>query len=129
QRNVPAANRGREPCMTTVTERRRIPGGRRKKAPQSVVDSVLTDEQRRTVHMAASILLDYPKPDRRAHFEQVAAAVTAANLPAEIAEEFFTFLRAAAAMSQSEIEAHYTLIFDQKRKCCPYLTYYSTGDT
>lgn len=113
--------------MTIAVEKRRVPGGRRRKAPKQLANSVLTDEQRRTVHMAASILLDYPKPDRRAHFDDVASAV--ANLPTEIAEEFSTFLAAASAMSQNEIEAHYTLIFDQKRKCCPYLTYYSTGDT
>lgn len=113
--------------MTIVTEKRRIPGGRRKKSPKKLANSVLTDVQRRTVHMAASILLDYPKPERRADFAQVQAAV--ANLPTEIANEFTTFLNAASAMSQHEIEAHYTLIFDQKRKCCPYLTYYSTGDT
>ena len=77
--------------------------------------------------MAASILLDYPKPDRRAQFAQVAQAI--ASLPPEIAEEFDAFLSAASAMSQHELEAHFTEIFDQKRKCCPYLTYYSTGDT
>lgn len=113
--------------MTIVAEKRRVPGGRRKKSPKKLANSVLTDEQRRTVHMAASILLDYPKPDRRVHFEEVAGAV--AGLPAEIAGEFSAFFSAASAMDQSELEAHFTLIFDQKRKCCPYLTYYSTGDT
>lgn len=77
--------------------------------------------------MAASILLDYPNPERRAHFDRVAAAVS--SLPAEIASEFAAFLAAASGMSQKDLEAHFTSIFDQKRKCCPYLTYYSTGDT
>ncbi len=113
--------------MTTLTEQRRVPGGRRRTSPKKLADSVLNTEQRRTVHMAASILLDYPGPDRRAHFDQVAQAVSA--LPSEIADEFAAFLDAAAAMSQQELEAHFTMIFDQKRKCCPYLTYYSTGDT
>lgn len=112
--------------MTTVTERR-VPGGRRKKPPKSLAVSALTDDERRTVHMAASILLDYPKPDRRAQFDLVADAV--AGLPEEIAREFFAFLTTASAMSQQQLEAHFTEIFDQKRKCCPYLTYYSTGDT
>ena len=113
--------------MTTVTERRTVPGGRRRKSPKNLADSTLTDQQRRTVHMAASILLDYPDPDRRVHFDRVAEAV--ASLPSEIASEFDAFLIAASAMSQHQIEAHFTEIFDQKRKCCPYLTYYSTGDT
>lgn len=113
--------------MTIVAEKRRVPGGRRKKSPKKLADSVLTDEQRRTVHMAASILLDYPQPERRAHFSQVADAV--ANLPEEISREFAAFFDATSMMSQHEIESHFTAIFDQKRKCCPYLTYYSTGDT
>lgn len=113
--------------MTTVAEPRTTPGGRRKKPPKKLTTSTLTDAQRRTVHMAGSILLDYPKPERRAHFGHVAEAIT--NLPPEIAGEFETFLTTASEMSQQELEAHFTEIFDQKRKCCPYLTYYSTGDT
>ena len=113
--------------MTMVTERRTVPGGRRRKAPKELADSTLTDEQRRTVHMAASLLLDYPNPQRRAQFNRVADVVR--TLPPEIAEEFAAFLSAASELSQHELEAHFTEIFDQKRKCCPYLTYYSTGDT
>lgn len=113
--------------MTTVAERRRVPGGRRKKTPESLDTSALTDDERRTVHMAASILLDYPTPERRAHFDRVASVV--ASLPQEIAAEFDAFLSEATVMSQGELEAHFTSTFDQKRKCCPYLTYYSTGDT
>jgi len=113
--------------MTTVTEARRVPGGRRTKPPMKMATSALTDEQRRTIHMAASVLLDYPQPDRRAHFDQVAEAV--GKLPKEIAEEFQSFLSAVSGMSQQDLESHFTSIFDQKRKCCPYLSYYSTGDT
>ena len=77
--------------------------------------------------MAASLLLDYPNPQRRAQFNRVADVVR--TLPPEIAEEFAAFLSAASELSQHELESHFTEIFDQKRKCCPYLTYYSTGDT
>jgi nitrate reductase delta subunit len=96
-------------------------------AVETLPPSALGDEQRRTVHMAASILLDYPDVARRAQFDQVEAAVAA--LPAEIADEFSAFLAAASELSQGELEAHFTAIFDQKRKCCPYLSYYTTGDT
>jgi nitrate reductase delta subunit len=96
-------------------------------AVQTLPSSALSAEQRRIVHMAASILLDYPEPNRRDQFEQVAIAV--ASLPAEIADEFDAFLTAASGMSQGALEAHFTAIFDQKRKCCPYLSYYTTGDT
>ncbi|MEO8529122.1 MAG: nitrate reductase molybdenum cofactor assembly chaperone [Pseudolysinimonas sp.] len=96
-------------------------------ADQMLPSSALSTEQRRIVHMAASILLDYPEPNRRGQFEQVAVAV--ASLPSEIADEFAAFLTAASGMSQGALEAHFTTIFDQKRKCCPYLSYYTTGDT
>lgn len=88
---------------------------------------VLTDAQRRIVHMAASILLDYPDPDRRQ--QHTIIAETLAQLPAEIGADFYTFLDAVSGFDQQELETHFTSIFDLKRKCCPYLTYYSTGDT
>lgn len=87
----------------------------------------LTDSQRAVAHMAASVLLDYPEPQRRQHFAAVAAAVEA--LPTAVADDFRKFLEVASSLSQQELETHFTSIFDQKRKCCPYLSYYSTGDT
>jgi nitrate reductase delta subunit len=97
-------------------------------APVQVLPSSnLSEKQRQIVHMAASILLDYPAPDRREQFEQVEAAID--SLPTEIATEFRAFLDAVSEMSQGALEAHFTAIFDQKRKCCPYLSYYTTGDT
>lgn len=87
----------------------------------------MSEPHRRLAHMAASVLLDYPDVDRRAQFDRVAAAIP--SLPSELAGEFDAFLAAASALSQQELEAHFTAIFDQKRKCCPYLTYYTTGDT
>jgi nitrate reductase delta subunit len=89
--------------------------------------STLSENQRALAHMAASVLLDYPEPRRREHFGRVAAAIE--SLPVEVADEFRAFLDAASALSQQELETHFTSIFDQKRKCCPYLSYYATGDT
>ncbi|HRN28631.1 MAG TPA: nitrate reductase molybdenum cofactor assembly chaperone, partial [Terrimesophilobacter sp.] len=94
----------------------------------SVSHSVnLTASQRATAHMAASVLLDYPTEERRAQFELVAAH--AAELPEELAAEFGAFFDAVGNMDEGALQAHFTSIFDQKRKCCPYLTYYATGDT
>lgn len=98
-----------------------------KTAPAPLASSTLTDGQRQIIHMAASILLDYPDSMRRGQFDRVGASI--ASLPPEIAGEFEEFLDAASTLSQRDLEAHFTSIFDQKRKCCPYLTYYSTGDT
>ncbi len=112
----------------SLTKRARVMlAGRFRKPPTQLEDSALTDEQRAVVHMAASILLDYPTPERRAQFGLIASEV--AGLPEEIAGEFAAFLDTASGMTQQALESHFTSIFDQKRKCCPYLTYYSTGDT
>lgn len=97
------------------------------RASSARVPSPLTAKERRTVHMAASILLDYPEPQRRAQFEQVASAIR--SLPEELRDDFDAFLAAASGFDQQGLEAHFTSIFDQKRKCCPYLSYYETGDT
>ena len=82
---------------------------------------------KKTAHMAASLLLDYPLPERTAHYASIRAAV--AKLPAPVSTEFLTFLDAIDGYSQQQLEAHFTATFDLKRKCCPYLSYYSTGDT
>jgi len=78
-------------------------------------------------HMAASILLDYPNEERRRRFEVVAESVK--RLPHPLRSAFETFLAAAGAMSQQELEMHFIQTFDMKRKCCPYLSYYAAGDT
>jgi nitrate reductase delta subunit len=82
---------------------------------------------RATAHMAASILLDYPDTARRAQFAAVESSVS--SLPTPVRTAFAAFLAAVDGMSQQELEAHFTSIFDLKRKCCPYLSYYATGDT
>ncbi|MBC7441699.1 MAG: nitrate reductase molybdenum cofactor assembly chaperone [Ramlibacter sp.] len=87
----------------------------------------LSAEDGRMAHMAASILLDYPSEARRARFAAVAATVTL--LPDSLRHAFEGFLAAADAMSQQELEIHFTATFDLKRKCCPYLSYYAAGDT
>jgi len=95
--------------------------------PRSVPSIPLSREDGVVAHMAASILLDYPTEERRQRFEVVAASVTL--LPDPLRNAFEAFLDAANAMSQQDLEAHFTATFDLKRKCCPYLTYYAAGDT
>lgn len=95
--------------------------------PRSVASIPLSKEDGVVAHMAASILLDYPNRERRQRFEVVAASVTL--LPDPLRKAFEAFLDAANAMTQQDLEAHFTATFDLKRKCCPYLTYYAAGDT
>ncbi|TFD33033.1 nitrate reductase molybdenum cofactor assembly chaperone [Cryobacterium cryoconiti] len=87
----------------------------------------LSAEDGRLAHMAASILLDYPNEERRSRF--AAAAASVALLPDPLRHAFEAFLSAADAMTQQELEIHFTATFDLKRKCCPYLSYYAAGDT
>ncbi|TAM67031.1 MAG: nitrate reductase molybdenum cofactor assembly chaperone [Microbacteriaceae bacterium] len=96
-------------------------------APRETVALPLTPAQRATTHMAASILLDYPHEQNRSRFVAVAEAVD--TLPAPLRKAFRRFFEATDGMGQRELEAHFTSIFDQKRKCSPYLTYYTAGDT
>lgn len=95
--------------------------------PRKVVAIPLSQEDGAVAHMAASILLDYPTEERRQRFAVVAESVTL--LPDPLRHAFEAFLAAANAMSQQELEVHFTATFDLKRKCCPYLTYYAAGDT
>jgi nitrate reductase delta subunit len=100
---------------------------RAKVEPHETTALHLSRSERAATHMAASILLDYPNQQHRARFAAVARVVE--SLPEPIHDAFGRFLAAADAMSQRDLEAHFTSIFDQKRKCSPYLTYYTTGDT
>ncbi len=97
-------------------------------AASAFLDPVTLDPGERAVaHMAASLLLDYPSAERRARFATVRVAVW--ELPEPVRTDLLAFLDAAAGMGQQELEAHFTSIFDLKRKCCPYLSYYAAGDT
>lgn len=94
----------------------------------------MTDGERATAHMAASVLLDYPTPERLAVYDTVAAAV--AGLPAAVRERFERFLQRADHMDHNSeyprgeaLAAHYVATFDMKRRCCLYLSYFGAGDT
>lgn len=113
--------------MSLARKARTMLGGRFKTPPEQLDGVTLSNDQRRIVHMAGSVLLDYPTPERRAQYALIAAEL--GRLPTEIAAEFQAFLNAISDMPQGELESHFTGMFDQKRKCCPYLTYYSSGDT
>jgi len=98
------------------------------KLPTRTVTALpLSSDDGRIAHMAASILLDYPTAERRGRFAAVAASV--ALLPDPLRHAFEAFLSASDAMTQQELEIHFTATFDLKRKCCPYLSYYAAGDT
>ena len=88
----------------------------------------LTPSQRATVHMAASLLLDYPAEGT---LETRLNAVEAelATLPAEAAVLLEEFIAQARRRGERAMAEHYVEVFDRRRRCCLYLTYYTVGDT
>ncbi|MFB8188243.1 nitrate reductase molybdenum cofactor assembly chaperone [Microbacterium sp. NPDC055988] len=95
--------------------------------PDTLAPAALTAGQRRTVHMLASLLLEYPDaawfdriPVLRAHI---------AALPRAVADPMTRFLDGAERDGASGLQREYVTTFDLKRKCSLYLSYYATGDT
>mgnify|MGYP000865568060 FL=1 len=97
-------------------------------APERVA---LTAPQRATVHMAASLLLDYPAEDAlQARLEAVEAALTGPDAPpAAVAAPVEEFVATARSWGARVLAEHYVETFDRRRRCCLYLTYYAVGDT
>ncbi|MEV8220185.1 nitrate reductase molybdenum cofactor assembly chaperone [Microbacterium sp. NPDC077391] len=110
--------------MSTVLPPRVTP---RRRLPDALAPASLTGPQRQTVHMLASLLLDYPDAQWFARLD-VFEAHTAA-LPTVIAEPLQQFLQQARDAGASEWQQRYVNTFDLKRKCSLYLSYYATGDT
>lgn len=110
--------------MSTVLPPRVTP---RRKLPDALTPASLTARQRRTVHMLASLLLDYPDAqwqERLPLFAQNAAA-----LPRAVAEPLERFIARAREIGASDLQKLYVTTFDLKRKCSLYLSYFATGDT
>ncbi|TNC16888.1 nitrate reductase molybdenum cofactor assembly chaperone [Georgenia sp. 311] len=87
----------------------------------------LRPAQRTVAHMAASVLLDYPTPQRLASHGTVRVAT--ATLPGPVRERLWGFLDTAAELGEDALARHYVETFDLKRKCSMYLSYFLTGDT
>lgn len=80
------------------------------------------------VFKLASVLLQYPTAELLDGLDELDAfAATTAPKPAR--EEFGTFLAWLRATPPTEVAQHYVEIFDLRRRCALYLTYYRYGDT
>jgi nitrate reductase molybdenum cofactor assembly chaperone NarJ/NarW len=80
------------------------------------------------VLQAASVCLQYPADDVLAALPVVRRAV--GELPPGVARERLTaFLDAAAATPPSTHARHYVDVFDTRKRCCLYLTWWSDGET
>lgn len=85
-------------------------------------------QDQRVVLQAASVCLQYPDDAQWATLDTVRAAVRA--LPGGRPRERLTwFLDAAAADTPGHAAEHYVSVFDTRRRCCMYLTWWTDGET
>src|SRR6266568_2598484 len=74
-----------------------------------------------------SMLLAYPDEDLRARI--VLARQVAATLPEAVGSPLIRHLEHLADTPLGALAADYVATFDNRRRCCLYLTYYAHGDT
>jgi nitrate reductase delta subunit len=79
------------------------------------------------VMRTGSLALGYPDAEWRQHLPLLHATADAVDGPAQAGLR--AFLAAVGARSPGEFQQAYVETFDLRRRCCPYLTYYSCGDT
>ncbi len=76
---------------------------------------------------AASLLLCYPDPQVLAATAAIEAAL--AGLPSGLADPLKLLAVHRARTGATELACEYVELFDLRRRCCLYLTYYTAGDT
>jgi nitrate reductase delta subunit len=89
--------------------------------------SAVHDRDVAAARLAASWLLWYPDEQLESRLAGIAAL--ARELPARLGTPMQAFLRYLDATPIRDVQAHYVTTFDMKRKACPYLTYWTDGDT
>lgn len=95
--------------------------------PEATAQIPMDEEQRRTLFMAASLLLDYPDD---AWGDKCAAVASACgSLPVGVDKLLASYLDTAREWGRREMEQHYVDTFDQRRRCSLFLSYYAVGDT
>lgn len=87
----------------------------------------MSDKQTAAARLAAAWLLSYPDTTLLERLDGIAAVVD--ELPAGTGAPLSAFLAHLADTPLSEVQSHYVTVFDMKRKACPYLTYWTDGDT
>jgi nitrate reductase molybdenum cofactor assembly chaperone NarJ/NarW len=93
-----------------------------------MIAQALRAGEQRVVLQAASVYLQYPDDIVRQMQPLVRSAV--GELPAGIPRERLTaFADHAAATPAGKLAEHYVEVFDQRRRCCLYLTWWSDGET
>ncbi len=88
------------------------------------MNTIQRAEDQAVVLQAASVCLQYPDDALRATLPTVRAAVDA--LPPSRSQERLTWFLDTAPADAAE---HYVKIFDTRRRCCLYLTWWTDGET
>ena len=88
----------------------------------------MRDRDAATVLQAASVCLQYPDAAVLALLPTVRRAVDELP-PGRAPEQLTAFLDAADATSPGRAAQHYVDVFDTRRRCCLYLTWWSDGET
>lgn len=76
---------------------------------------------------AQSLLLGYPDDELAGRFGLLRQVAERLDTP--VGAPLHRFLDHAGQVPVGELAAEYVATFDYKRRCCPYLTYYTHGDT
>ncbi|MCF4006942.1 nitrate reductase molybdenum cofactor assembly chaperone [Corynebacterium uropygiale] len=96
--------------------------------PEQLIEAVpMGEEERRTLFMMCSLLLDYPGPEFPARLAAVREQLGCVEQT--VRADIRAFLDEAHARGHRGMETHYVETFDQRRRCSLYLSYYAVGDT
>ncbi len=77
--------------------------------------------------LSASWLLTYPDDVLLGRLDEISTVVDA--LPDSTGGPLRAFLDHLSGTPLTDVQVHYVTVFDMKRKACPYLTYWTAGDT
>jgi nitrate reductase delta subunit len=82
---------------------------------------------RARTQQVCSVLLRYPEESLSDLFPLIGETVAA--LPQEAADPLGSFLDYFTSTALLDVQRHYVETFDMRRKCSPYMTYWTHGDT
>lgn len=77
--------------------------------------------------LAASWLLAYPDDTLMARLDEISAVVD--ELPEEMGTPLAAFIAHLRGSDLMQVQEHFVATFDMRRRACPYLTYWTAGDT
>ena len=82
---------------------------------------------RAVAQQACALLLGYPDEGLTEQLPLIGAAV--AGLPADTGAPLRAFVDHTTGADSQQLREHYVALFDLRRRCSPYLTYWTHGDT